>query len=210
VKVPAVANKSFEELSKKPEFMVIVQFIIDKLSKIPFSIKRAKVIHQTIDEFNNEVFSHPLVKQFSPCKSGCSACCHTQVSVTRDEAELLVQRIADGVEINIGHLILQAQAGDNASDFYKLDYKERACIFLDENGACKVYNDRPSVCRTNAVLGEASQCMTNDGHQQVRLVKTPQSDMVIYASFLYAQESGSLPSMVYKVLDQINNEVKES
>ena len=210
MKVPAVANRSFEELNKKPEFMVIVQFIIDKLSKIPFPIKRAKIIHQTIEEFNQEVFAHPLVKQFSPCKSGCSACCHTQVSVTRDEAELLVQRIADGVEINIDQLILQAKAGDTASEFYKLDYESRGCIFLDEKGLCKVYEDRPSVCRTNAVLGEADQCKTSDGHQQVRLVKTPQSDMAIYASFLFAEESGSLPTMVFKVLDEINNEVKES
>ncbi len=210
MKVPAVANRSFEELSKKPEFMVIVQFIIDKLSKIPFPIKRAKIIHQTIDEFNKEVFAHPLVQQFSPCKTGCSACCHTQVSVTRDEAELLVQRIADGVEINIDKLVQQAKVGDAASDFYKLDYEARGCIFLDEKGLCKVYEDRPSVCRTNAVLGDADQCKTTDGHQQVRLVKTPQSDMAIYASFLYAQESGSLPTMVFKVLDEINNEVKES
>jgi Fe-S-cluster containining protein len=202
MKVPAVAKKTFDQLSKNPEYMVIVQYVLEKLSKMASSIKRARYTHRIVDEFNQVTFNHPLVQQFSPCKMGCTACCHTQISVNQDEARLLAERIINGVEIDVDLLVKQAEAGDDAKEFYKLNYSERSCIFLDDQGACKVYEDRPSVCRTNAVLGDAKQCQTNDGNQQVRLVKTAESDMVIYASYLFSKESGALPLMVKKAIEE--------
>ncbi len=99
-------------------------------------------------------------------------------------------------------LSLQAERGNDSDSFNKLSYQDRKCIFLDDLGKCKVYNDRPSVCRTNAVVGEASQCST-DGKTQgaLRLVKTPKADMVIVGAYSHAAtESGTLSMMVSKVL----------
>lgn len=200
MKVPAIAKKTFDQLSKNPEYMVIVQYVVEKLSKMASSIQRGRYVHQVVDEFNQITFDHPLVHQFSPCKMGCTACCHTQISVNQDEANLLALRVKEGIEIDYQLLQKQAAQGDEASEFYKLSYEDRACIFLDEKGACKVYEDRPSVCRTNAVLGDSAQCRTDDGKQQVRLVKTSEADMVIYASYLFSKESGTLPFMLNKAL----------
>lgn len=202
MKVPAIAKKTFDQLSKNPEYMVIVQYVIEKLSKIASSIQRAQYVHKVVDEFNQITFDHPLVHQFSPCKMGCTACCHTQISVNQDEANLLAQKVNEGIKIDHDLLLKQANRGDEASEFYKLSYDDRACIFLDDNGACKVYEDRPSVCRTNAVLGDSTQCRTDDGNQQVRLVKTSEADMAIYASYLFANESGTLPVMLRKALNK--------
>jgi Fe-S-cluster containining protein len=196
--VPAIAKKSFDLLRDKPEFMSIVQGILSILQKLPLPQKRAKFVHQMVDEFNQDVFSHPLVKKLSPCQSGCSACCHTQVSVTDEEAELLIDRIAGGVEIDTDRLERQMRAEDSTENFYKLNFLERRCIFLDDRGACKVYDDRPSVCRTNAVLGSADQCDTSQSLRPTRLVLTQKADMVIYASFLFSAKSGSLPHMIGK------------
>ncbi len=198
--VPAIAKKSFDLLREKPEFMSIVQGVLSILNKLNQSNKRAKFIHQMVDEFNHEVFSHPIVKEMSPCKSGCSACCHTQVSVTEDEANILLDRISGGVVIDEDLLRRQMVAENSTDKFYRLNYLDRRCVFLDDAGACKVYEDRPSVCRTNAVLGSAEQCDTSKNVQSTRLVLTHKSDMVIYASFLFSKNSGSLPFMLGKRL----------
>lgn len=198
--VPAVAQKTFEELRNRAEFLKIVHIVVKRLKKISNQYKRADFIHELVDQYNAVVFSHPLVMQLSPCKRGCTACCHTQVSVTDDEAELLVKRIKSGVSIDQERLKLQMQAGSDDEAFFKIAYNDRKCIFLDEQGACTVYEDRPSVCRTNSVLGTSDQCDTSKEILPTRLVKTPQSDLVIYGSFFYAKSSGTLPYMVGKLL----------
>lgn len=181
--------------------MGIVQSVINRLKKISSSIKRAKFIHKTVDEHIAPVFSDPVVKQFSPCKEGCSLCCHTEVSVTMDEAELLAKRVREGLNIDLDKLRFQAESAQK-DDYFKMKFEDRRCVFLDEKGACRVYADRPSVCRTNAVIGTNEQCDTSKGIQPVRLVLTRKADMAVYASFIHSQNNGCLPEMVYKALSK--------
>lgn len=194
--VPAIAKKTFEELRREMRFTSIINEVVEILSKIRSPYQRAEYVHKKIDEYNKEVFAHPLVVQLSPCKKGCSACCHTQVSINEDEAEVLAKFINEGLIIDQDLFKLQLQAGDDSSAYMQLSYAQRKCIFLDEAGSCRVYEARPSVCRTNAVIGEAEQCDTIDGIKPTRLIRTPHADMVIYASYLVSENSGSLPQMV--------------
>lgn len=198
--VPAIAKRTFEELRNKSEFISIVHDVVKELQQLSNPISRAKFIHNLIEALNRDVFSNPLVQQLSPCKMGCSACCHTQVSVTEDEAILMAQLVRDGIGIDLNQLELQAQAQNDSDTFYQIPFPKRACVFLDENGACRIYENRPSVCRTNAVLGDNDQCDTRTEIKPTRLVKTSQSDLVIYASFLGAKDSGTLPYMLTKAI----------
>lgn len=202
---PVIAKKTYEEHKAIPEYKSIFDFVLQNLQRIADKFVRAKVIHEIVDEFNKEVFAHPLVQQFSPCKLGCTACCHTQVSVTDDEAQLLAKRVQEGVKINRRLLKLQVKAKNDSDAFFKIKYEDRKCIFLGDDGACTVYEDRPSVCRTNAVIGDASQCDTSVSVQPVRLIKTPKSDVAIYASFENAESSGTLPYMVGKALSGLRS-----
>lgn len=200
--VPAIAKSTFELLRNQPEFLKITETMITHLNKIKSSLERARFVHNVVDEYNQKIFSHPIVKELMPCKAGCTGCCHTQVSVTEDEAELLAHNISNGVEIDYKLLEHQSLAGNDTRAFFGIPYKERRCVFLDDQGACKVYKDRPSVCRTNAVLGDAAQCdtSTNSGDGALRLVKTQEADMAIVGAFAVAKESGTLPMMLSKVL----------
>lgn len=200
---PAIAKQTYEKLRSQPAFSYITQFIIDHLKKISSPLERARFVHHVVDDYNREILTHPLVLKFLPCKIGCTGCCHTQVGITEDEAELLVSRINEGVQID--HILLQNQmkAGNNLESFYELSYKNRRCIFLGVDNSCQVYNDRPSVCRTNAVLGEAEQCYPHVGAgepQTLRLLKTEQADMAIMGSFFMAKESGTIAHMVGQIL----------
>ncbi len=182
------------------EAMELIQFLLKKLNKNHDPVKRARYVHRMVDELNEYVFKDPNVKSLSPCTSGCSACCHTQVSVTSDEAELLAQRVHEGMEINRDNLAIQMAVKNSSHAYFALNYEERKCVFLDSEGKCKVYDDRPSVCRTNAVLGDASQCDTSVEIKPTRLVKTPEADLAVYASFLHSSSGGTLPYMLAKAL----------
>lgn len=199
MKVPAIAKKSFDLLKNDPEYVRIVHDTISRLKKISQAFKRARQVHKIVDEYVEEVFQDKIVRELSPCKQGCTNCCYTEVSITEDEAELLVRKINGGVIIDHERLKKQAEVGDNQF-FARLSYEERKCIFLDNNGSCSVYEDRPSVCRTNAVLGDSNQCDTRMELKSMRLVNTKKADMAIYASFYLAEKSGTLPEMIYEIM----------
>ncbi|MBM4384459.1 MAG: YkgJ family cysteine cluster protein [Deltaproteobacteria bacterium] len=66
------------------------------------------------------------------CKLGCSACCVDGITVFAIEAE----------RIRAHHDSLLASAAPHAAG---------ACAFLDAAGACRIYADRPYVCRTQGL-----------------------------------------------------------
>lgn len=204
--VPAIAMKTYNELKNQAKSLAVVQLVLKKLNKLHQGHKRAEFIHRMIDEANQPVFDNPLVKQLSPCKKGCTACCHTQVSVTEDEASLLANKIHSGeVVIDLDRLKVQMKVQNDSSAFFSLPYEQKKCVFLDAEGGCTVYADRPSVCRTNAVLGSADQCDTSSGQKPQRLVKTTEADLVIYASYLHSKKSGALPHLLAKALGLLDS-----
>ena len=66
------------------------------------------------------------------CARGCSACCLDDLRVTAVEAERIRSRHAD--------LLTRESA-----------HSRGACAFLDDEGACRIYADRPSMCRSQGL-----------------------------------------------------------
>ena len=66
------------------------------------------------------------------CRRGCSACCVDGLTVFEVEAE----------PIRVAHAELLATGVPHA---------EGACAFLDREGACRIYAERPYVCRTQGL-----------------------------------------------------------
>ncbi len=66
------------------------------------------------------------------CKKGCSACCVDDISVFEIEAENIRQNHAAFLENENPH-------------------EKGMCAFLDETGACRIYENRPYVCRTQGL-----------------------------------------------------------
>jgi Fe-S-cluster containining protein len=205
---PAIAKNTYDRLKEIKEFSLITDSIITELKNLKDAVVRARFFHDKVDEYSREVFAHPIVKSLSGCKQGCAGCCHTEVSVTNDESELLAMRVKNGLKINHDLLQVQNLAVKKGKAFLSLPYEVRACVFLNDKGACEVYSDRPAVCRTNAVLGNSDQCSTTDGvMQRQRLVKTEHADMAIMGAFLASPKSGILAEMLW---NKINTSKKSS
>ncbi len=199
---PTVAAQSFNKWKHDLYFRKIVKIVGVKLKKMKNSIKRARYVYREVDEKMEELFEDSSVKKLVKCGRGCHACCHTQVSVTQDEAKLLAQYIAEGVTIDWDRLAAQVEAKDSARAFYTIPFSQRKCIFLGDEGECRVYQDRPSVCRTNYVVSDPRLCSTAGGLEfKVQLLKTYQADMVVYAAFKNAKRAGVLPSMIWRELE---------
>ncbi len=105
------------------------------------------------------------------------------------------------IEVDLKKLYIQGNVENNASAWFSLPYELRGCVFLDQNGGCKIYEDRPMVCRTNNVLESNLGCDTRDGKERpVRLLNTQKADIVTVAAFKAAGEGGTLPHLLWKKL----------
>ena len=66
------------------------------------------------------------------CREGCSSCCIDDLTVFEVEAEQVRRHHAELLATGTPHAV-------------------GACAFLDERGACRIYAQRPYVCRTQGL-----------------------------------------------------------
>ena len=131
------------------------------------------------------------------CKKGCAFCCHIEVQVTRDEAEVLAGLVREGiVEIDRDRLGRQAAL----SDFEKgQTVKEAACVFLTSQNTCGVYEHRPMACRSYGVASPPQFCDT-ETYPDYDWIEVAVSNKieVVQTAMRNAVHSGPLPNMLQK------------
>lgn len=96
----------------------------------PDAVDLVARLHQAV-----ELMSRPIRETHAArlqCKRGCSACCVDELTVFDVEAALIRR--------HHGELLDRERP-----------YKKGACAFLDEEGACRIYAQRPYVCRTQGL-----------------------------------------------------------
>jgi hypothetical protein len=104
---------------------------LDALAALPpGAIDFVTRLHDAVDSL-----AGPLAARLGPrlrCARGCAGCCVDELSVFEVEAAVIVRRHRD---------LLDAAA----------PHAPGACALLDETGACRVYAERPYVCRTQGL-----------------------------------------------------------
>jgi len=151
--------------------------------KIPVGKERAKEANKLMQKvINEQAPMFPAYEQIS-CKAGCSACCHQQIDITESEAILLASLIENGVKIDFKKLEEQAAFNGDEDDWWRLPKEKNACIFLDENKNCKVYENRPLACRKYFVVSPPEVCgqVSMTGRVSVKVFAIPDAE-VIYSA----------------------------
>lgn len=74
------------------------------------------------------------------CETGCSDCCHADLTVTKVEGEYIASRIAGLPDATRTSLRARAEG----------TFRGR-CLMLDDDGRCAIYAFRPLVCRTHGL-----------------------------------------------------------
>lgn len=207
--MPAIATRTYKMFQEDSSFRKLIKRMTQKISKISDPIKKAKYVHKKINEEIESQFKNQMVDKLVQCKKGCSACCHSQVAITESEAFLLAQKVDEGYGIDFERLQIQAMAGNSAKEFFKLSYEERACVFLNDSNQYSIYEDRPSVCRTNYVLSDPVNCEIRDGESpSVQLLNTFSADSWVYSYFKLGNNNGALAFLLQRVLKEKDNKIR--
>jgi uncharacterized protein len=87
-------------------------------------------LHAELD--GKTVRLHQIHEARLACRQGCSSCCVDELTVFEVEAAPIRLRYANLLATGIPH-------------------EKGGCAFLDEEGGCRIYEERPYVCRTQGL-----------------------------------------------------------
>lgn len=202
MRLPAIAKQAYDRLKEDSDFLKLTERIVSKLEKIKKPEARARAVFKELNLAIEKLFRSEVVQKAVTCNKGCAGCCHSLVGVTSEEAELLANKIQRGeVHVDLSLMSTQATVSSNPQAWYRLPYSQRACPFLDQGTqSCKVYEDRPGVCRSNFAVSDPSFCAGEKG--EMRLLNTDKASMILIGAFMSTAESGELPKMVWNRLSE--------
>ena len=155
----AAANKAAREERKKAYLRGIMdryaeQFRAVEARDAPSVARDAHAAIDAVLERDRQKSPHSADIQ---CRRGCSHCCHGPVEIWPHEARLLVEAArAAGVELDQARLERQSQR--NLDDWRQQPAADTACVFLGDDGACRVYESRPNACRKLLVTSNPELC----------------------------------------------------
>lgn len=93
-----------------------------------------------------------------PCKAKCSGCCHQQVILSEAEISYALAFAEDrGVKVDWAKVEKQ-KAADDADKWTDQGWDLSACVFLNEEGNCSIYEARPIACRSHIALLGPKEC----------------------------------------------------
>lgn len=143
---------------------------------VPSGMARARLLHEQV-----EIEVAQGAGMEVSCKKGCSACCHMEVEVTNYEAEILVNLLKNGHAVDQKRLYQQSMRNPQDPRWKDgLRNPENRCVFLNAEGACSIYEDRPVMCRRHSVTSPAKSCETLDAPITLRYF--PRVDLLISAA----------------------------
>lgn len=166
-----VQERADEISARSAGRMIRLQEKTNKIVRSQISPERKYI---RLVEISNEAKS--IIDPSTPCRRGCSFCCHIALPISLSEARTL--EIASGRKLlpSAAH----APASDNANAAVAAleenigRFQGKPCPFLVKD-ECSVYDSRP-ICRTHHVIeADNSKCDVSLGRKPVRCSISPGS-----------------------------------
>jgi len=135
---------------------------------------RTRLVHQRVDELIEALVARDQRFGYPPpfCHRGCANCCHELVYCTDQEAQRIHDHCAkEGIAIDYAKLARQLEhvetdahldhtGGTTWNDQAEAD---QSCVFLGEDRACRVWSERPLVCRVHLAEETDRHCRPHNG-----------------------------------------------
>ena len=117
----------------------------------------AREIHIAIDNVLDQDRKRNPTSGAIKCRKGCTHCCRGPVEIWPHEAALLVKTAREtGIELHKARLKRQSQ--HTIDSWRQQPSSDKACVFLGDDGGCKVYESRPNACRKLLVVTDPALC----------------------------------------------------
>ena len=117
----------------------------------------AREVHIEIDDVLERDRKESEASGNIKCRKGCDHCCRGPVDIWPQEAALLVE-IARKAGMELDKARLERQSQYTMDTWRQQPAADRACGFLGDDGACKVYEFRPNACRKLFVVTDPALC----------------------------------------------------
>ena len=147
--------------------------------------KKAKYMYQLIEE---QLIKTDLSN--TSCQKGCHYCCYHPIELTSSEKENIVLQVESA---NKKRLAYQVDQIFNDDIYENWDYKKQACVFLDEQGGCKIYQDRPLICRLTYVTSNSENCDYRQDTESIAHHPVTKAAIIALAYLMTEQDSHLLP-----------------
>lgn len=129
------------------------------------------------------------------CKRGCAACCTINVSITREEAVLLLIA-AEQKRVAIDWAKVERQSAHGLATWKDLDPGDRRCVFLNDRNDCTVYEHRPAACRKYMVASDPKNCNTYKYPGHAVSIVAPIVGEAVVSAMLGVLKWASMPRML--------------
>lgn len=129
------------------------------------------------------------------CSRGCASCCKLHVSITREEAVLLLIAVAQK-RLRIDWAKLERQSAHRLATWKDQTGADRRCVFLNDREECSVYEHRPAACRKYLVTSDPKNCNTIKFPGRQVTMLAPVDGEAIVSAMLGILDWGSMPRML--------------
>lgn len=129
------------------------------------------------------------------CRRGCASCCKLHVSITREEAALLLIA-AEQEEIPIDWARVERQSEHNLATWKDQGPADQRCVFLDSRNECSVYEYRPTACRKYLVASDPKNCNTIKFPDAKVAIVAPVEGEAVVSAMLGILDWSSMPRML--------------
>lgn len=188
------------------ETLTVFRSLLIELGQTPKGPSRAKAVYQMLDKEYQA--SPPLGIS---CSKECAACCKSfPKHITDDEADLLTSLI-ESKAVEFDQVALMTQINDLSSNDPQIRSQgERSpCLFLDHQNNCRIYENRPSICRKYHVVSPKEFCSMEGEAVTPRIDLMP--EMIVSAAISLPDNGIDLmPNQLYKRLNRENKFDSES
>jgi Fe-S-cluster containining protein len=165
-----------------------------RIRDVPAGPARARWVHARVNEaLARFKATKPELMEQVRCGKGCAHCCRLWVGITRDDAALLAERVRAGTASADAERLEAQRHWDTPMVFVGKPAAQASCVFLGPDGACTVYEDRPTICRALLVASDPELCRADDPAAQVTAVINPNLDVIVSAALTVDAEGDPPP-----------------
>ncbi|MFZ4404676.1 MAG: YkgJ family cysteine cluster protein [Pseudobdellovibrionaceae bacterium] len=165
-----------EFLSFEKEVLRLFNDYSKHLSSFTPGLDRGQELHRLIDQ---QVSQSSDIK--TTCKKGCGFCCHLEIEITSDDAEVLWQSLKSYPgTIDFNRLTKQSKRSRLDSKWAQGITADNRCVFLSNDQSCSNYENRPAICRKHSVVSPVVECEKLEGSPVPKII--PIAEIIMSAA----------------------------